>query len=223
MRPTMGGPGLRAVAGLTAAALLSGCATSYTPKSPSRISIVMQGGNIAYQRGGQTYSDFLGGGLVDAVEGDPEATEAAETYYHRNIGGLAALVVGVGCLAGGVAALTVNQPPSEERQTLGLGALVCALAGEITALSLLASARPYQLDAINIYNDHAERRMRTPRYPYPPPGYYPPPVPMPRPTAPPAATPSAPPPAPSQTPPASSTAPEAASTAPAPSAAPPTR
>lgn len=210
--------GTGAAACLTAAALLAGCSTNYVPRSPARLSIVMQGGNIAYQRDGRVYPDTLGGGLVEAVTDDREAREAAETYFHRNVGGLVATGVGVLCLIGGVSALAVNQPPSSERQGLAGGALICALAGEITGLVLLTTAQPYQLDAINIYNDHAEERLRAPRYVYPPPGFAPPGPPLsPPPGAPPApgsAPPAAPAP-PASAPPAGSSAP-AGSSVPAP-------
>lgn len=220
--------GLGTALGLTTAALLSGCSTQYVPRSPTRVSVVMQGGGLAYQRGSHVYHDFLGSGLVDAVSSDPEAKQAAETYFHRNVGGLIATGVGFGCLVGGVAALAVNQPPSSERQALAGGALICALAGEITGLVLLSTAQPYQFDALNIYNDHAEERLLAPRYPYPPPAYpplrrLPAPVPRPAPTSPPPAPPgaapagsSAPAPAPSgSNEPAPSPAPTGSAAAPA--------
>ena len=153
--------GRRMMVGLTAAALVAGCSTHYVPHSPGRLSIVMQGGNIAYQRDGQTFSyGFAGGGLVDAVEGDPEATEAAETFAGRNVGGFVATLLGSACLIGGVTLLAVDQPPSSQRQVLGGGALLCGLAGIDHRDRAGLTAQPYQFDAINIYNDHAEERLR---------------------------------------------------------------
>ncbi len=203
--------------GLVTAVLVAGCSTHYIPRSPGRVSIVMQGGSIAYQRGDHVYKDFLGSGLVDAVGDDPQAKDAAETFFDRNVGGLVATGVGVACLVGGVTVLAVDQPPSSGRQTLGIGALLCGLAGEITGLVLLTTAQPYQFDALNIYNDHAEQRMLTPRYAYPPPGYYPAPSAPPPGGAPPPSPPGAAPPD-SATPPAAAppAPPEAPSAAPAP-------
>lgn len=157
---------------------ISGCATQYRPRPGPRISIVMEGGVPKYVRDGQEFSAGpFGGGLTDAVESDPEALEAAETYQSRMTTGV--VLMGVGALCTGAALYfaisEIDRRPEDQSDTrtgLAAGALVCAfgtlLAGSIVALT----APPYHWDAINIYNDHAEERLLR-HYALPPPGYAP--------------------------------------------------
>lgn len=141
------------VALATAMALLAGCSTRYVPQTPGRVSIVMQDGSLAYQRDGQAFPHgFVGNGLINAVNGDPEATEAAETYVGRNIGGFAATMIGSACLLGSAIALSPERR-TDSRVAASLGMLFCALGGYVTGGVLYQSAVPYQLDAINIFND----------------------------------------------------------------------
>lgn len=193
---------MKLVAVVTAVAL-AGCSTHYQPMAGPRISTIVQGGQPTYVRDGREYPHgFFGGGLVDAVEGDPEATEAAETYRDRNVGGFVALMVGSACLVGGIGALAVSAGQDNTSGTphtadyVAGGAILCGLAGLIAGSIVMASGQTYQFDAVNIYNDHMEQRLRVP--------YYPPPfVPLPPGTAPASPTaPAPPPPAPSAAPPA---------------------
>jgi hypothetical protein len=179
--------------------LVSGCATSYAPESGPRISVVMSGGTPAYHKNGKTYSHgFAGSGLVDVVEDDPEAKQAAETYHERSVGGLIAVLGGLACGVAGVAVLSSGRDDrgslDSQQATIGGAALVCMLGATITGLVLIATAQPYQWDAINLYNDHVEQRLRmlrcSPQH-CPPPwpaGYGPPPL------APPPSAPQPPPP-----------------------------
>lgn len=157
-----------------ALALASGCSTQYTPEPSPRISVVMVAGMPAYQKNGETISHgFAGSGLVEAVEDDPEALDAAETYHGRSVGGLIAVLAGLACGIGGVAVIASDDGGSDDqRTTIGGAALVCMLGGTIAGLILISTAQPYQWDAINIYNDNVERRRRRTWYPaypaYPP-------------------------------------------------------
>jgi len=188
---------------------LTGCSTHYQPRTGPRLSVVMEGGSLSYQRNGETISHgFFGGGLVDAVEDDPEAREAAETYRGRNVAGFVAYTAGFVCFLGGSAwALSCDTSNGDtvvnsERGAIFFAAIACLLAGSIAGSVLFLSAQPYQWDAINIYNDNAEARATpwmvpgrgTPDVPYvmppPPPGAAPPPPPAPT-------SPTTPPPAPS--------------------------
>jgi hypothetical protein len=156
-----------------ALALVSSCSTQYTPEPSPRISVVMVGGMPAYQKNGETISHgFAGSGLVEAVEDDPEALDAAETYHGRSVGGLIAVLGGLACGIGGVAVIASDDSggASDERTAIGGAALVCMLGATIAGLVLISTAQPYQWDAINIYNDNVERRRRRYWYPaYPPP------------------------------------------------------
>ena len=161
-RTTLGGllPGMLAVS-LTVTA----CSTHYQPRAGHRLSVVMEDGKVAYHRNGETISHgFFGGGLVEAVEDDPAARQAAETYRGRNVGGFVATTVGLVCFLGGSAyALSADSSSDDgvfnsERSTIFLGALACLLAGSITGSVLFMTAQPYHWDALNIYNDNAESR-----------------------------------------------------------------
>jgi hypothetical protein len=141
---------------IAAVALVLGCSTQYTPEPSPRIHVVMVGGMPAYEKNGETHSHgFAGSGLVDAVEDDPEALEAAETYHGRTVGGLIAVIGGLACGIAGVALIASNagQEPDDQRTAIGGAALVCMLGGSIAGLVLISTAQPYQWDAINIYND----------------------------------------------------------------------
>ena len=149
---------------LISAAMVSGCATIYTPRPGPRVSVVMERGQLAYVRDGQKFEHgMFGQGLVEAVEGVPEAEEHARTYRDRNISGFAATLVGAGMIVGG-AAMTIDgfrSDRSSEQQGVALGLLFGGIVVEVIGSMLMASAPPHQLDAINVYNDAVEAE-RTP-------------------------------------------------------------
>jgi hypothetical protein len=150
----------RVAAVLSCAVTTQACSTHYVPQPGPRLSVIIDGGQIAYARDGKKFNHgFFGGGLVKAVEDDPEAREAAETYRGRNVGGFVSTLVGELCLIGGLVTLAANLD-SQKRSTndLALGAIACGVAGVITGAVFFATAQPYQWDAINIYNDNVERR-----------------------------------------------------------------
>lgn len=116
----------------------------------------MKDGSLAYQRDEDVFlHGFAGKGLVDAVKGNAEAIEAAETFSNRSIGGAVATLLGSVCLVGGTLVLAMNEPRSSQA-ALAAGTLLCGLAGYLTGFALSTSAQPFQLDAINIYNDHVD-------------------------------------------------------------------
>jgi hypothetical protein len=173
-----------------------GCSTHYQPKSATRLSVVIEGGNYAYRRDGKTFSHgAFGAGLVDAVEDDPEAREAAETHHGHMVGGVIAYATGLVCLVGGLTWALSNGDPNNEDKELDseqtailIGSLGCWAAGLVTGTVLISVGQPYQWDAINIYNDNRDARARALPPLLAPAGI--PPVPAPKP----AATPSPPPP-----------------------------
>jgi hypothetical protein len=170
-------------------ALVLGCSTQYTPEPSPRIHVVMVGGMPAYEKNGETHSHgFAGSGLVDAVEDDPEALEAAETYHGRTVGGVIAMIGGLVCGIAGIVVIASDNT-DEQKTTIGTATLVCMLGGSVAGVVLISSAQPYQWDAINIYNDNVERKRRRywyPTYPAVPraPVGAPPPPPPPAPIAP---------------------------------------
>jgi hypothetical protein len=186
----------------------AGCSTHYMPARGPHLRTIVEGGQLVYVHDGQEFSHgFAGGGLVDAVASDPQAKEAAETYEDHNVAGfvldLGGTVVMIGgALAFGIAESDYQAGRSRDTSAEAIGgtAFVAGLAAAITGIALIASAQPYQYDAINIYNDHVDERLRASPLRYePPPGYPLPPryslppgyVPRPAPSGAPAPAPSA--------------------------------
>jgi hypothetical protein len=203
---------------LLAASLAStGCATRYQPRSAHRLSVVMEDGSLAYHRDGETIKHgFFGGGLVEAVEEDPAAREAAATYRGRMAGSFISMTAGFVCFIGGVAWAVSEDSSgsglfSSDAGAIYTGALGCLLAGAIAGSVLAMSAQPYHFDAINIYNDNAETRA----YRFQPPVL---PAPGPAPGSPPPPPTATTPPAPAQPPTAPATAQPPTAPAPAPDA-----
>jgi hypothetical protein len=160
-------------AALALVCLNAGCSTHYQPRPGPRLSVVMEGGALAYQRDGETIQHgFFGGGLVEAVESDPAALEAAETYRGRMVGGFVAQLIGIGCFAGGTA-WAVSEESDQTQREIFAGSLTCLLAGALTGSILILTAQPYHWDAINIYNDNhvftGPIAPAYPAYPVPPP------------------------------------------------------
>ncbi|MCL4752731.1 MAG: hypothetical protein KJ015_21405 [Myxococcales bacterium] len=175
------------------ALMTASCSSRYQPQTGPRLSIVMDEGSLTYVRDGQKFKHgMMGGGLVEAVEDDPEAKEAAERYHSRMTSGFVLYLVGTGCLITGmvVGLSTIDERERHsDKDAIAAGGLLCGVAGLVVGASLLASGMPYQYDAVNIYNDNLERRRAIMLPPPAPPGYVPyapVPVPAPAPPAPPA-------------------------------------
>src|SRR5512139_3385642 len=99
---------------LTTTLALCACSSSYLPQSRGRVAVTMRDGAQAYVRDGKVYSHgFLGGGLVDAVEGHPAATVAANEYRDRIKFGLLGMFAGLGAMIGGTA-YAASQDPVDE-------------------------------------------------------------------------------------------------------------
>jgi hypothetical protein len=168
---------MRTLTALTAVvALLAGaCSSSYTPHARGHVGIMMRGGAQVYVRDDRTYSaGLLGGGLADAVAGDPQAVAAANEFSSRLKTGLLVTLGGLACsvVSAGLAASKINNDPYDEGTNndvppelwVSLGCLVVSMGG----LGYMITAEPYRWDAINIFNDNAD--ARTPAYPATPAG-----------------------------------------------------
>jgi hypothetical protein len=151
------------------------CTSQYTPRSPNHVAVMLQNGKPVYVRDGRTFEPGLGGGLIEAVQGNPTAVAAAEEFRSRQVTGLTATLLGTAGFIGGMAwgtalaASDANRPGNQFAVPVALlvGGLVAMLVGTI----YLASAQPYQWDAINIYNDGAQPSFAPPGGPPGPPGY----------------------------------------------------
>lgn len=153
---------------------LTACSSNYMPQSRGRVAMMIKDGRQAYVRDGRVYDHgFLGGGLVDAVQGNPRATRAANEYHDRMKTGLIGAVVGIAAMLGGLVYAASDLDPDGDRDTkrvttgvfVSLGGMVLSLVGAAYA----SSGEPYRWDAINIFNDEAAAPPLTPV-----PGYGPP-------------------------------------------------
>jgi hypothetical protein len=158
-----------AIAALVA---LVACNSDYLPRRPNHVAVTMRNGKPVYVRDGRTIEPGLGGGLVEAVQGNPAAVTVAEQFHSRQVTGLIAMLVGTAATIGGLTSgvvLAANDRPNSQLAVpaaLLIGGIVAMLVGTC----YFASAQPYQWDAINIYNDGAAERP-TFGPPGPPPGY----------------------------------------------------
>lgn len=180
------------------------CSSSYQPARSPRIAVIQEGGTPTLVRDGQKFSvGLFGGGLVDAVQGNPVAEEHASTYKTLTIAGYSVYVAGIGSSVAGLYLIgSGNNSNNDTNETTGAALLLGGLAGFVTSLVLISSAQPHLWDAVNTYNDGVDASLA---YLIPPPGLVRPPLPAP---APPPAGPApvgpppvvAPPPAPSGAP-----------------------
>ena len=149
---------------------LTGCLeTSYAPRDPRKAYVTMHAGQRGYTRNGEFHSDVFGGGLVEVVRGSPEAERAANTFHDRMVGGFVATLVGAVCipaLLGYDLANHFDDGPPISHAYIGLGCAVLMIGGSIA----MVSAVPYQMDALNLYNDHVDGLdgWQAPRFPQPP-------------------------------------------------------
>jgi len=163
---------IRVIAVAVAVIAATGCSTHYMPMAHGRVSTIMQGGQMAYVRDGRVIRrGALGGGLIEAVRGNPAAERAARTFYQRNRDGLVMSLSGLACTAFGAGwlAYTLEGNDGQVRNsemTLPMITTVGCLVLSYAGLFYMASGQPYSLDAINIFNDGP---TCTPRLP---PGYY---------------------------------------------------
>ncbi len=147
--------------------------TSYVGRDPRKAYVTMQSGQHGYTRNGEFHSDVFGGGLVEVVRGNAQAEDAANTFHDRMIGGFLATLAGAVCLpvvVGYEASRSITNDSNNTNVTngayLALGCAVVMIAGSIA----MVSAVPYQMDAINIYNDGVDlENWQVPRFPQPPP------------------------------------------------------
>ena len=160
------------LATLALVAQLLACSSDYMPRRPNHVAVVIQTGKPVYVRDGRTIEPGLGGGLVEAVQGNPTAVAAAEEFRSRQVTGLLAMLLGAAGTVGGIVwggALAANDRPNNQL-AVPLALVVGGLVAMMVGTCYLATAQPYQWDAINIYNDGAVERP-TFGPPGPPPGY----------------------------------------------------
>ena len=139
-----------------------GCSSHYIPRSPGRVAVSMIDGKPVYVRDGQIYEHgMLGGGLVEAVNGNPAAMVAANEYHDHMRDGLLEMLLGTAGMIGGTTWFAVEAASSADpnHPKIDAAPLVVMAAGMAVMLygaGELASAEPYRWDAINLFNDGAQ-------------------------------------------------------------------
>jgi hypothetical protein len=169
---------------LAALAACPACSSTYQPMPGPRISIVQEAGKPMLARAGKRYDiGMFGGGVVEAVEGVPEAEEHAESFRNRNIAAFAMAIGGAAFTIGGVSLLASGAHANETVSEAGIvtGSLLASsgLALVFASMFTALSAQPRLWDAINVYNDTVSPMpMPMPMWtPMPPPNWTPPPAP----------------------------------------------
>lgn len=139
---------------------LSACSTSYQPKAYGRLSTTMDGGGLRLERDGHKFGmSAFSDDLIRAVEGNARAEEQARSYLWRARAGVGLAVGALGMIIGGASMLPNSSDSdgsrqiSSARENTAQSLIIGGLLVDVIALSLMSSAQPRLLDAINIYND----------------------------------------------------------------------
>jgi hypothetical protein len=153
------------VDGLVVCALtLPACSTGHVPARSPHVAVIVEHGSLTYVREDQHFPmGFLGSGLADAVQGDPRAEHEANLYTKELSWGLGSALGGLGLAITGLAVLPVEEHGGvrmNARAYTGFSLLALGAAAYTTGLILVLSAAPHQWDAINIYNDDIDARLR---------------------------------------------------------------
>ena len=132
--------------------IVQGCSSSYQPARSPRIVTVIDGGSPVFVKDGTSYGGPLfGGGVVDAVRGNPRAEAEARAGRNLTIAGFVVDMAGLGSDIAGLATIKPNSSNSDN--TLSLGLILGGLVGVTVGSVLLLAGPPHTYDAINIYND----------------------------------------------------------------------
>jgi hypothetical protein len=130
-----------------------GCASSYTPREPGRISIAKTTGGAVLVKDGRRYNmGGLSGEVIEAVSGNPSAENEARTYVHRTRTGVGLFTLGiVSLVAGGV--MLKHGDGHQTRNGVAIGLEVGWVVAWIASLATLSTGQGHFWDAVNIYND----------------------------------------------------------------------
>jgi len=145
---------MRIVAFVTALVFLAGgCASTYRPQEPGRVSFVLDGPGFSLYKDGVKYgAGGLSSAPVQAVAGNPTAEEHARKFVSRSRLFWSLYALGVGCLITSVAVYPGDRG-HENRRELGAGFGFAGLGLLTTSLVAAFTAPGHLYDAVNIYND----------------------------------------------------------------------
>lgn len=133
------------ITGMLAAALLAGCGTTYQPRQPGRVSLVVHHAAILYTKDGHEFPvGPFSGHLPGLVADSPGAASHARTANTQLKIGVPAYLVGIGGII--VAVLALSGPAGWV--TIGAGA---SAAG--TGLGFMGAGVTHIIDAVNLHNE----------------------------------------------------------------------
>lgn len=147
--------------------LATGCAsTRYEPARSPRIAFVSN----AVVKDGKKYPNYFGGGVVEAVRGNPRAETEARKGRALVVGGSVLAIVGISAelvgLAASVAGTRFDETTGETSQTTSgevgsamvIGGILVAIVGAVVTFQ----GPPHLVDAVNIYNDGVDASGASP-------------------------------------------------------------
>jgi len=152
----------RALVGLLGLSFVVGCSSRYEPARSPRIVTVMDAGTPTFVKDGERIGAVgFGGGLADAVRGNPRAEHEARVGHNLVVGGFVLDIAGLATLIGAEAALA-QQRATDRPTGLPVGLALGGAAAIITGSILLIAGQPHIYDAVNLYNDGIDPQLRYP-------------------------------------------------------------
>ncbi len=147
-------------------AIVPACSTGYVPRRPGHIAVTMESGRYQYTRDGVRHDHgFLGGGLEDAVRGNPQAEAAAAEYTGRIRNGLLLSLLGLtGMIVGTTYGIDRAVADDDDTAQKMLAVSLISMGAMFVGVFYAASAEPYRWDAINIFNDAPPPPPGAPRW-----------------------------------------------------------
>jgi hypothetical protein len=143
------------------AALSVGCASSYYPREPGRINVVLASGRRVLEKDGKFYGmSGLWSDPIEAVSGNPRAEEHARTFVSRRQTTGVVMLVGLATMAAGLA-LNTTEPGHMGQKIAARGTAIVSMTAVMASLYVFVFARSHLYDAINIYNDDVFRKSQS--------------------------------------------------------------
>ena len=140
---------------------VTGCATSFEPRSP-HIAIVRGQLSRGYVKDGVHYDGGpFGGEVGEAVKGVPEAERHTDAYAALSTAG-SITIFGSEGLAIGASVVAATVDKSEARDATQIGLIIGSAVALVTGVVLHVMAEPHLYDAANIYNADLDRRTTRP-------------------------------------------------------------
>ncbi|MEI9948668.1 MAG: hypothetical protein WDO74_06700 [Pseudomonadota bacterium] len=131
-----------------------GCSTGYEPARSPRIATVLEGGQPTFVKDGVHFgSPVFGTGIVDAVQGNPQAEHHARIGRNLIVGGFVLDLVGLGSEIGGLVVLAHDRDQHGDASPAAVGLVLGGLVAVTAGTVMILCGQPHVYDAINIYND----------------------------------------------------------------------